>query len=82
MKLLVKNTVLSSIFLVSFQYVFFVCKLTYILPTEASSSSRTIRVQVAISEVTLLVEPQTTLVIIHYLLPVGTFHLSLKDIQV
>lgn len=48
-------------------------KLTDIFPTEAASSSRTVRVQVPVSEVTLLVEPQTPLVIIHYLFPVGTF---------
>lgn len=48
------------------------CELTNIFPAEASSSSRAIRVQVAISEVTLLVEPQTAFVIIHYLLPVET----------
>lgn len=52
-------------------------KLTNIFPTEAASSSRAIRVQVAVSKVTLLVEPQTPLVIIHYLLPVGTM---LKEI--
>lgn len=48
-------------------------KLTNIFPAEAASSSRAVGVQVSISKVTLLVEPQSTLVIIHYLLPVGTF---------
>lgn len=48
-------------------------KLTDVFPAEAASSSGTIGVQVSISEVTLLVEPQATFVIIQYLLPVGAF---------
>lgn len=47
-------------------------ELTNIFPTEATGSPRAVRVQVSVSEVTLLVEPQTTLVFIHYLLPVLT----------
>lgn len=48
-------------------------RLTNVFPTEASSSPRTIRVEIAISEVALLVEQETTLVLIQHLLPVGTF---------
>lgn len=48
------------------------CKHTYVFPAEATSSSGTIRVQVSISQVALLVQPQATLVIIQNLLPLRT----------
>lgn len=50
----------------------FEMKLTDILPTEAAGSARPVGVQVSVSEVALLVDPQATLVIIHYVLPVLT----------
>lgn len=56
-------------------------KLTHIFPTEAASSSRAVRVQVAVGKVTLLVEPQPTLVIVHYLLPVGTFYILVSQFK-
>lgn len=50
----------------------FEMKLTDILPTEAAGSARPVGVQVSVSEVALLVDPEATLVIIHYVLPVLT----------
>lgn len=47
-------------------------KLTHVFPAELASSSGGVGVKVAVSEVTLLVDPQLALVIIHDLLPVGT----------
>lgn len=50
----------------------FEMKLTDILPTEAASSAWPVGVQVSVSKVALLVDPEATLVIIHYVLPVLT----------
>lgn len=47
-------------------------KLTDIFPTEAAGSAWPVGMQVSVSEVALLVDPQATLVVIHHVLPVLT----------
>lgn len=53
-------------------------KLTDIFPAEAASSTRPVGVQVSVSEVTLLIDPQAALVIIHHMLPTLTL-MSLSE---
>lgn len=47
-------------------------KLTDIFPTEAAGSSRPVGMQVSVSEIALLVDPQAPLVIVHDVLPILT----------